>query len=340
MDSQYTYMVCTRCMTFNHHAYIEDAMNGFCMQQTNFPFVCVIVDDASTDGEQEVIKKYFDTHFDLSEKEETDDYVMAFGQHKTNNNCYFAVLYLKYNHYSLNKKSKNPYYARWYDNSKYIAICEGDDYLIVTDKLQRQVDFLEENEEYSMVFHGAEIKAERGASNERFFIELEDREYSSNEIIQKWIIPTASMLHRATVISKIPKNKYFVFGDDVIYATCLSMGKVFGMSAKMSVYRLVPTGWMATHSGKQRLYSSISQRKGLMEEFPFYRCNTNYQYMTNTYYNLMCKLLKEKNIKEFRNIKSDYYNTIPNHSMCRFALFCIKDITRQIYTKTKSLFRL
>ena len=145
-------MVFVECMTFNHHAYIEDAMNGFCMQETNFPFVCVIVDDASTDGEPEVIKRYFDDHFDLSESSETDDYVMTFGQHKTNKNCYFVILYLKYNHYSI-KKDKTPYYARWRDNSKYIALCEGDDYWIAKDKLQMQVDFLEKNEEYYACCH-------------------------------------------------------------------------------------------------------------------------------------------------------------------------------------------
>ncbi len=52
------WQVCVKCFTYNHASYIEDAMNGFTMQQTNFPFVCTIVDDASTDGEQDVIKKY------------------------------------------------------------------------------------------------------------------------------------------------------------------------------------------------------------------------------------------------------------------------------------------
>ena len=42
--------VCVRCFTFNQAKYIEDTMNGFVMQQTDFPFVCCIVDDASTDG--------------------------------------------------------------------------------------------------------------------------------------------------------------------------------------------------------------------------------------------------------------------------------------------------
>ena len=96
------------CMTFNHSKYIKDAMNGFTMQQTDFPFVCTIVDDASTDGEQDVIRKYVEEHFDLSidgvsYERETDYAHIIYAQHKTNKNCFFVVLFLKENHYSQNK---------------------------------------------------------------------------------------------------------------------------------------------------------------------------------------------------------------------------------------------
>ena len=57
------YEVCVRCMTFNQSKYIIDTMDCFVIQQTTFPFVCCILDDASTDGEQEVIIKYFYNNF-------------------------------------------------------------------------------------------------------------------------------------------------------------------------------------------------------------------------------------------------------------------------------------
>lgn len=153
------FLVCVRCMTFNHAKYIEDALNGFSMQETNFPFICTIIDDASTDGEQEVINKYLKQFFDLDDKsvvrnEETNDYVLTFARHKTNKNCYFAVLYLKYNHYGNTslKRRKLQYIAEWNDNAKYIAPCEGDDYWIDPLKLQKQVDFLESHPDYGMVY--------------------------------------------------------------------------------------------------------------------------------------------------------------------------------------------
>lgn len=102
------YTIYIECMTFNHAPYIEDAMNGFCMQETRFPFVAVIMDDASSDGEPEVIKQYLHEHFDLEDKEiarneETDDFILTFARHKENHNCFFAVYLLKYNHYSIGK---------------------------------------------------------------------------------------------------------------------------------------------------------------------------------------------------------------------------------------------
>lgn len=150
------FKVTVSCMTYNQSKYITDAMNGFTMQQTSFPFVCTIVDDASTDDEQEVISKYVEDNFDFSEgsvayHKETDYANITYAQHKANKNCYFAVLYLKENHYS-QSKDKMGYLSEWRDICEYEALCEGDDYWIVPDKLEMQVEFLDKNENYGLVY--------------------------------------------------------------------------------------------------------------------------------------------------------------------------------------------
>lgn len=43
------YKVYTYCSSYNHSKFIKDTLDGFCMQKTDFPFVCAIKDDASTD---------------------------------------------------------------------------------------------------------------------------------------------------------------------------------------------------------------------------------------------------------------------------------------------------
>lgn len=46
------------CITYNHEPYIRDAIEGFLMQKTNFPFEILIHDDASTDGTADIIREY------------------------------------------------------------------------------------------------------------------------------------------------------------------------------------------------------------------------------------------------------------------------------------------
>ena len=208
-SKQPKYMVCVSCMTFNHVNYIEDAMNGFTIQETTFPFVCTIIDDASTDGEQEVIKKYLQAHFDLDDNstvrnEENDDYVLTFAQHKTNKNCYFAVLYLKYNHYSI-KKPRIPYVAEWND-AKYIALCEGDDYWTYPQKLQKQVDYMEEHDDCVMCTHAAYWSIE-GEMRKRGCKYLEERDLTTDEVIRNGgeYLATCSLVFRRVLYDDKPE---------------------------------------------------------------------------------------------------------------------------------------
>ena len=138
------YKVHVWCNTYNQASYIKDTMDGFCMQQTSFPFACLIMDDASTDGEPEVIKQYLNDHFDTEWTKETDDYHLTVARHQENRNCYFAVYLLKYNHYSI-KKPRLKYYKGLTDEIDYVALCEGDDYWTDAHKLQKQADALDAN---------------------------------------------------------------------------------------------------------------------------------------------------------------------------------------------------
>lgn len=116
------------CITYNQKSYIRKAMESFLMQRTNFPFEIIIHDDASSDGTAEIIKEYQGMFPDI---------IYPIFQNEN-----------QYKHYSLNLQFK---YVFPKTNGKYIAICEGDDYWIDPLKLQKQVDFLENNSEYGLV---------------------------------------------------------------------------------------------------------------------------------------------------------------------------------------------
>ena len=271
MEQQHKYMVRVSCMTYNHAPYIEDAMNGFCMQETTFPFVCTIVDDASTDGEQEVIKKYLDEHFDLNDdsvvrNEETDDYCLTFAQHKTNRNCFFAVLFLKYNHYSINKP-RGAYYKEWCD-TKYIAICEGDDYWIAPNKLQMQVEFMEGNKDYSMCFgdvkyYNADKQFSKGNisvlfRNDNRSIERYNGEQLFYRIMMgKVHIQTMTVLYRNELIDRIVKNEVgFLMGDTPMWLDLSQQGRIKYLDYVYGVYNIHHSS--TTHNPEKKLKFSLS----------------------------------------------------------------------------------
>lgn len=248
-EQQFKYMVHVRCATFNHAAYIVNAMDGFTMQDTTFPYVCTILDDNSTDGEQDVISNYLQEHFDLNNssitrQEETDDYRLTFARHKTNLNCFFAVFYLKYNHW-VAKKKKDPYFSEWHNDSKYTALCEGDDYWTDSHKLQIQYGFMEKNPQYLFCSHRYKIFEQK---KQRFLKEYTYDYYVDNNdliideslFLKVWVTQTLTIFLRTDVYDKTYYsilNKYSSSRDVYFYYTLLQAGKGISLNREMGVYR-------------------------------------------------------------------------------------------------------
>ena len=147
------YKVLVRCFTYNHSKYIEDALNGFAIQQTNFPYVCFVMDDASTDGEQEVIKNWMERECDMRRAETFDipTSVVIIVPHKNNQSCTFAFYLLKQNLNGTGERKMKHVYP-WREKCMYEALCEGDDYWINPLKLEMQYNALEADSQATMVY--------------------------------------------------------------------------------------------------------------------------------------------------------------------------------------------
>lgn len=278
------YKVTVSCKTFNQAKYITDTMNGFTMQQTSFPFVCTIVDDASTDGEQEVIRKYVEDNFDFSEgavayHKETDYALITFAQHKKNKNCYFAVLYLKENHYS-QRKDKESYLKDWRDSVEYIAICEGDDYWILPDKLEKQVQIMDNNPNISLV-HSDFFFLEENTNKltEHKTLECSSKKDVLINIINgnRYRIQTMTTLFRLKDFDKVIhsddflyNSRYFLMGDTQLWTGLLTIGDIYCINTPTSVYRI--------NSG------SVSNQNDLQKKYRFsLSCSELRLYLLNKY---------------------------------------------------------
>ncbi len=238
------------CNTYNQASYIKDTMDGFCMQQTSFPFVCLIMDDASTDGEPEVIKQYLNDHFDTEWTKETDDYHLTVARHQENKNCYFAVYLLKYNHYSI-KKPRLKYYREVTDEIDYVGLCEGDDYWTDAHKLQKQADALDANPQATLVYTNFQaIDGEGNPISRPFIKDYPGRSHSGDNLPTLLRHGNYIMVFTSMYRYKVWKSESFancpIKMDFALTLSAALMGDFIWLPEQTGCYRILESGMIQT----------------------------------------------------------------------------------------------
>lgn len=260
------YKVLVRCFTYNQSKYITDALNGFAMQQTDFPYVCLVMDDCSTDGEQEIIKQWMNDNCDMQKSEVIDipTSVVILVPHKTNTSCTFAFYLLKQNLYGTGDKKMNHVYP-WREHCEYEAMCEGDDYWIDSLKLQKQVAFLDSNKMHSMCFHAVEYLYPNG-DNERIERYNSDVAECRIEDAIKFggnYAKLNAMMIRLSMFMTGYKDwaANCPVGDLPTILTLFVNGKVGYLNTPMSVYRCDAAGsWTINMDGQLKKFKSHFHR--------------------------------------------------------------------------------
>lgn len=206
------------CQTYNHVNYIEECLNGFLMQKTNFKFEILLRDDASTDGTTEIVKKYSDKYPDI-----------------------INPLIYNENQY---QKGISPFR----DNvsrakGKYIAICEGDDYWTDPLKLQKQVDFLEANPEYGMVHTDFYIYNEKLKIMEDHFLKSNTNKSSFYDLLtENNFIGTLTTCFRKQLFADYfneikPYEQNWLLGDLPLWLYIANKSKIHFINEITAVYR-------------------------------------------------------------------------------------------------------
>ena len=216
-------LVSILCITYNHEKYIADAIEGFLIQRTTFPIEIIIHDDCSTDRNQQIIQSYADKNPDL-----------------------FRLIFQTENQYSQGRKNMTATFPEC--KGKYIALCEGDDYWTTPDKLQKQVDFLENNPDYVLALHNTFVHFETKEAPDRIavmrikddlelydFIDLDY--FSKHGSISRG--HTSSVVLRNHVVNKFPDwFKRGASGDLYLLMLITEHGKARFINEVMSVYRV------------------------------------------------------------------------------------------------------
>lgn len=324
------FKVCVRCATYNHANYIIDTLNGFTMQETDFPFVCCVIDDASTDGEQNVIKEYLQKNFDLTDSsvvrnEETNDYYLTYAQHRTNRNCYFAVLYLKYNHFRKpeSKSRKFQYISEWNEHTEYIALCEGDDYWVDRNKLQVQVTFLDSHPNINMCTHACQI-----VGNDKKVISVMRTKGGDHILDTGKLIEgvgagrTVTLVYRPRLYDNRPSfwSKLRV-GD---YPLCIYYainGGIYYIDKVMSTYRRFTSNSWTSRAQKDHIFFLEHVEKMIVwvKEFDEY---TNYRYHENVEKRIdYCQFLIYLRQNKWQEIyRSRFFKSLKMKQFCKIVV--------------------
>lgn len=211
-------LVSIRCTTYNHEKYISQCLEGFLMQDTNFPFEVIVHDDASTDHTAEIIRNYENRYPHI-----------------------IKPIYETENQYSKHDGSLN----RIIDShlkGKYIAYCEGDDYWCDSKKLQKQFDFLESHSDYFIVGHMTRSINING-DDVNTFIDCKPGDYTLNDINNWRLFAHFSSYFSRNYIELIPADIYKEYlevkcpGDRKMPVLFMLYGKAFVLPEVYSVYR-------------------------------------------------------------------------------------------------------
>jgi len=225
-----TPVVSVLCHTYQHVHFIRDAIEGFLMQETTFPVEIIIRDDASKDGTAEILRHYQEKFPQLIR----------------------TILHSE-NQYSQGKKAFHETYA--IARGEFIALCEGDDYWISPEKLERQVLTLTNNN-YSGVFHSVIWVTETkqficSAPEPKNRRDVIFRDIMSSDVF----ISTCAFLFRKNVIKKdyFDLLKKCQIGDWPLFAYLSQNNKIAFIDNEMSCYRRHDKG----------MWTGLSEIKGL-----------------------------------------------------------------------------
>lgn len=231
-----TPLVSVICTAFNQGNYIEDALKSFLMQRTDFPFEIIIHDDASTDNTAAII----------------NDYVRNYP-------LIIKPIFQKNNQFSIN--GHLPFLNTLKASvGTYLALCEGDDFWIDENKIQKQLEELESNKSVNILI--TKVFSLSSDNSLHHFCDLG----KSKKIIpfeqcilgpEKDFYPTASFFIRKKALKNLPE--WFIndapVGDYYIHLFGSFPNGCIYLPTETTIYRINSVGSLSSMMNSERFLS-------------------------------------------------------------------------------------
>ena len=219
--------------TYNHEKYIAQALDSVLMQEANFDYEIIVLEDYSTDATRQILMGYQERYpakmrLRLAERNECS-----------------------------NKPFADEFQAA---PSRYVAVLDGDDYWTSPKKLQKQVDFLETHPECSLCFHNAlRIYDHKNRAPIPYNSAHQKRICNLQDIWQHNFIAGGTAMVRKDAVGGVPEWFYTSsYGDWPLYLLCAQYGKIGYIDEILSVYRVHSAGLWSSVNAIQKLEGLIT----------------------------------------------------------------------------------
>jgi glycosyltransferase involved in cell wall biosynthesis len=234
-------------ITYNHARFIRQALDSVLAQKTDFPYEVVIGDDASADGTGAILTEYAGKFPDR------------------------IRLLLRTKNIGMNANLADTLAAC---RGEYVALLEGDDYWIGSEKLTRQAGFLDGHPECASCFHNAVVFSDDdGVSMDGCYVQPDGRHVmcapdlpariSQRDLLTRNYIPTCSVMFRRSSVGMLPPwFEKLPLGDQPLHILCTEHGSAAYLPEVMGAYRLHGS---SVWSNKTKLYR-LSRTLVMLEE--------------------------------------------------------------------------
>lgn len=275
--------------SYNLEKFIAQALDSVLAQKTNFEYKIIIADDCSTDNTLNIIMDYRKKHPNKIEVLSMD---VNIGSLKNSNRIFDGL------------------------KCEYFSFLDGDDYWVGEDRLQKQIDFLDNNKEYSMCA-GDTLYLKNGDINNHVVPEKYlNKKYTFNDFLKDKMpfFHTSAITVRNTIfINGLPKcyreaeetfENCALRGEDFRRILHLEMGPLYAFDEVFSVYRIHDKGFWQGSTQTRRLIESVIGWNFYSKYFngrygDFFRRKT-----TSEYRNLMQHLFLETDMLSYCDVKN------------------------------------
>ena len=220
-------------LTYNHEKYIAQALDGILMQVVNFDYELIILEDCSTDKTRDIVLQYRDKFKNI------------------------RIFFNKKNHGGHFTVTAGERYA----SGDYLCSFEGDDYWSDKNKLQQQVDFLDNHPDFIGCAHNTELfyVNENRRQNMLGGAKINSENTIINLIDGSAYFHTSSYVWRNIFKNGRPKQHCY---NNLCCDWFLSMlyarhGKIKYFDSVMSVYRINDKGVWSKMSKLEQMFNNI-----------------------------------------------------------------------------------